>query len=245
MVILVLLPEPLQDLDGLVHRGRLDHDRLEAAFQRAVLLDVLPVLVEGRRPHALQLAARQRGLEHVGRVDGAFRGARAHQRVQLVDEQDDLLVLGDLVHDRLEPLLELPAVLGARDDRRHVEREHSVVAKHVGAEPVSDQQREALHDRRLPDARLADEHRVVLLPAREDLHHPLDLLGPPDGRVELPFGAELGQIAAEVVERGGLGFLLGLGRGAGRRRPGGPARRGLRHVAARGAGASRPGIVPG
>jgi hypothetical protein len=37
--------------------------------------------------------------------------------------------------------------------------------------------REPLDDRRLADARLADEHRVVLLAAREDLHHALDLLG--------------------------------------------------------------------
>src|SRR5438874_2079366 len=83
--------------------GRLDHHRLEPPLQRPVLLDVLPVFVQGRGADALQLAPRQRGLEHVGRVDGAFGGAGAHQGVELVDEQDDLLVLGDLVHDRLEP----------------------------------------------------------------------------------------------------------------------------------------------
>src|SRR3712207_9311472 len=71
------------------------------------------------------------------RSDCPFGGARAHQRVQLVDEQDDLLVLGDLVHDRLEPLLELAAVLRAGDDRGHVEREHPVVAQHVGADRKS------------------------------------------------------------------------------------------------------------
>src|SRR2546422_4525048 len=39
---------------------------------------------------------------HVGGVDGALGGPGAHQRVQLVDEEDDVLVLGDFVHDRLE-----------------------------------------------------------------------------------------------------------------------------------------------
>ena len=98
---------PLRISTVSVDRRRLDHHGLEPPLQRAVLLDVLPVLVQGRRADALQLAARQRGLQHVGRVDRAFGRAGAHQGVQLVDEQDDVLVLGDLVHHRLEPLLEL------------------------------------------------------------------------------------------------------------------------------------------
>ena len=69
------------------------------------------------------------GLSMLRRVDRAFGRAGADQRVQLVDEQDDVLVLRDLVHDRLEPLLELAAVLGAGDDRRHVERQHAMVAQ--------------------------------------------------------------------------------------------------------------------
>src|SRR4029078_64982 len=93
---------------------------------RAVLLDVLAILVERGGTDALQLAARERGLEHVAGVDRALRSTRAHERVQLVDEQDDLLVLRDLVHHRLEPLLELAAVLRAGDDRGPVERDHAV-----------------------------------------------------------------------------------------------------------------------
>ena len=59
---------------------------MEAPLERRVLLDVLAVLVERRRADAVQLPARQRRLEHVGRVDGALGAARTHQRVQLVDE---------------------------------------------------------------------------------------------------------------------------------------------------------------
>src|SRR6267143_1351443 len=74
VVILVALAQPLQDFDRLIHRGRIDDHRLEAPLQRAVLLDVLAVLVEGRGADALQLAARQRRLQHVGRVYGSFGG---------------------------------------------------------------------------------------------------------------------------------------------------------------------------
>ena len=229
VVILVALAQPLEDLDRLVERRRLHDHRLEAPLQRAVLLDVLPVLVQRRRADALQLAARQGRLEHVGRVDRALGRARPHQRVQLVDEQHDVAVLGDLVHHRLEPLLELPAVLGARDHRRHVQRQHPMVAQRVGAVAGRDQLGEALDDRRLAHPRLADQHRVVLLAPRQHLHHPLDLLLAADGRVQLVLPRQLRQVAAEVVQRRRLGLLLALLRRGGRR----GARPGLRrHLAA-------------
>ena len=69
--------------------GSLTKDRLEAARQRGVLLDVLAVFVERGRADAMQLAARQRGLQQVGGVHRAVGLAGADQRVHLVDEQDD------------------------------------------------------------------------------------------------------------------------------------------------------------
>ena len=70
--------------------GSLDEHRLEAPRERRVLLDVLAVLVERGGADAVQLAARQRRLQHVGGVHRAFGLAGADQRVHLVDEQDDL-----------------------------------------------------------------------------------------------------------------------------------------------------------
>ena len=79
---LVLVAQALHDLEALVAARRLDDDRLEAALEGAVLLDVLAVLVERGRADALDLAARERRLEHVGGVDRAFRAAGADQGVR-------------------------------------------------------------------------------------------------------------------------------------------------------------------
>ena len=49
----------MQDLDRLLERRLLDHDRLEAPLEGGVALDVLAVLVERRRADALELAARR------------------------------------------------------------------------------------------------------------------------------------------------------------------------------------------
>ncbi len=86
MMILVLLAKSLEDFDRLVDRRRIDDDGLEAALERAVLFDVLAILVKRGRADALQLAARERGLEHVAGVNRTFGSARTHERVQLVDE---------------------------------------------------------------------------------------------------------------------------------------------------------------
>ena len=90
VVDLVALLQPAQDRDRVLDARLVDHDRLEAALERGVLLDVLAVLVERRRADRAQLAAGEHRLEQVGGVDGALGGARADDRVQLVEEQDDL-----------------------------------------------------------------------------------------------------------------------------------------------------------
>ena len=166
--------------------GSRDEHRLEAARQRCVLLDVLAVLIEGGGAHAVQLAARQRGLQQVGGVHRPLALPGAHQGVHLVDEQDDrALGGGDLVEHGLQPLLELAAVFRAGDQRAHVEREQLLVLQALGHVAVDDAQGEALDDGRLADAGLADQDGVVLGAARQDLDGAADLLVAADDRVEL------------------------------------------------------------
>src|ERR671928_194286 len=68
---------------------------------------------------------------------------------------------------------------------------------------------EALDDRRLADAGLADQHGVVLRAAAEDLDDAADLLVAADDRVELALLGLLGQVAAVLLERAVL-LLAGL-----------------------------------
>ena len=201
MELLVAILHAHEDLDRFLLGRRIDLDRLEAALERAILLDVLPVLGGRRRADAADLAARQRRLEDIGGVERPFGRSRAHQRVQLVDEHDDVRVLGELLHDRLEALFELTAILRARDDQRDVEREDALVGEEVRHVAVDDLLREALDDRRLADARLADQHRVVLGAAAEHLLHALELVVAADQRVEQVLHRRFGQVAAELRQQ--------------------------------------------
>src|SRR4051812_38072442 len=213
VVLLVAVAQALEDLHGLVRRRLVDADLLEAPLQRGVALEVLAVLIQRRRADRLQLATGQRRLEDRGGVDRALRGPRADEVVELVDEQDDVAALGDLLHHLLQALLELAAVLRAGDEGGEIQRVDLLALEQLGHVGVRDALGEALDDGGLADARLADEHGVVLRAPREDLHDPLDLGLPAHDRVELAVRGQLGQVAAELVEQlRGLLALAALGR---------------------------------
>ena len=207
VVLLVALLDALEDLDRVLDRRLLDQHGLEAALERGVALDVLAVLVERRGADRLQLAASQRRLEDVGGVNRAFGRAGADQRVQLVDEQHAVAAVLDLFDDLLEALLELTAVLGARDERADVEREQALAHQRLGHVAGGDALGQAFDDGRLADARLADEGRVVLGAPREDLDDALDLLEAADDRIELARPRRGGQVHAQLVDDGGLARL--------------------------------------
>jgi hypothetical protein len=170
---------------GLVH-----DDRLEAALERGVLLDVLAVLVERGRADAVQLAPGQHRLEQVAGVHRAVGLAGADDQVELVDEEDDPAVaLLDLLQDGLEALLEFAAVLGAGHEGAHVEGEDGPVLQALRHVAAQDPLGQALDDRRLADAGLADQDRVVLGLAGKDADRAADLLVAADDRVELALAA--------------------------------------------------------
>ncbi len=209
VVLLVAVPEALEDLDGVRHRRLVDLDGLEATLQGGVLLEVLAVLVEGGGADGLQLAPGQHGLEDRGGVDGAFGGAGADQGVQLVDEQDDVAAGADLLEHLLEPLLEVTPVARAGDEGAEVEGVELLAGERLGHVVGGDGLGQAFDDGGLADAGLADEHRVVLGAPAEHLHDPLGLADPADDGVELLVTSQLREVAPELVEheRAGLAAL--------------------------------------
>ena len=205
----VPVAQAFEDLDRLFDGRLADHDRLEAPLERRVFLDMLAELVERRRADALQLAARKRRLDDVAGVDRAFGGARADQRVQLVDEEDDLAGgAADLVHDALHALFELAAVLRAGDQPGQIERDDAPVAQRLGNVALDDALRQAFGDRRFADAGLADERRIVLGAPRENLNDALDLVVASDDGIELVVARELREVASVRVERRSLALTF-------------------------------------
>src|SRR6186713_3136133 len=78
--------------------------------------------------------------------------------------------------------------------RAHVERQDALALEHLGHFAVDDSLREALDNRGLAHARLADEHGVVLGAAGEHLDGAANLVIAADHRVELAAGSTRSEV---------------------------------------------------
>ena len=161
---------------------------------------MLAVLVDGGGADHLDLTARQRRLEDGSGVDRALGRTGPDERVHLVDEQDDVARIHNLFDAFFQALLELAAILGARNERTHIKCEQTFASQDVRHLVRYDELRQALDDGGLAHARLADKQRIVLLAAGEHLHDPLDLACTADDRVELAVARLLCEIGAELLE---------------------------------------------
>ena len=202
MVDFVALTEPAQDRDRFLDAGLIDDHRLKTALERRILLDVFAILVERGGTDAVELTARQHRLQQVAGVHRTFGGARADHRVQLVDEEDDFARrLDDFLQHRLQPLFEFSTKLCARDQRSHIERDHTLALQALGHVAPNDAMSQSLDDRGLADAGLADQHGIVLGASGENLDHPTDFLVAADDWINFALRGELGEIAPVALER--------------------------------------------
>ena len=209
---LVPRPQSPKDLYRVLHRRLFYIHRLEPTLQGGVLLYVLPVFIQGRRPDTLQLASCQRRLQHRARVYRPLRRPRPDNLVYLVYEQDDLPpCLTDFVHYRLQPLFEFAPELAPRHHRPHVQRYHLPPLHRVRYVARDNSLGQSLGYGRLPHTGLTYDHRVVLRPPRQDLNNPPYLLFPTDHRVQLPPFRQFRQVGTVFLQGLVPAFRPGIG----------------------------------
>src|SRR5215475_13929846 len=128
--------------------------------------------------------------------------------MQLINKDDGILALHQLLHDGLEAFLKLAAILGARHDERKIEGEDALIREERWDVAIADTLRETFDNGGLADARLADENRIVLGAAAENLDHALNFRFAAHERIETALSGGLREVAAEFGEQRGL---LGTG----------------------------------
>ena len=155
VVVLVALLQSTQDADGAQLVRLVHHDGLETTLQGLVLLEVLLVFVQCRGTDGTQFAASQGRLQDVGSIHGTLATAGTHQRVNLVDEQDDTpFGLRHLVDDTLQAFLKLALVLGTGHQGTHVERVELLVLQVLGHVATDDTSGQSFYDGCLTRTRL-------------------------------------------------------------------------------------------
>src|ERR1700728_4028922 len=125
--LLVTVLDPEQNLDCVrLVRWRNLHG-LEAALERTVLLDRLAIFARRGCADALNLSARQRGLQDVGGVERTLGGSGSDQGMKLINKDDGVLRFHQFLHDGLQPFFELSAILGAGNDQGKVQSQDALV----------------------------------------------------------------------------------------------------------------------
>ncbi len=204
---LVPLFQSTQDRNGVLHSWLVHHYRLETPLQSLILLDILAVLVESSCADTVELAPCQHRLEQIAGVHGSVSLSGAHDRVELIDEQQDLAVaVFDLIENSLQSLLELAPVLCTCNEGAHIQRENLSVLQAVGHVPCDYSQGKTLGNGGLSDTGLTDENRVVLCLSGEDPDHVADLAVTADNRIQLSTASQVHQLLA-VLSQNIVGVL--------------------------------------
>ena len=173
---------------------------------RTIVLDC--GLFQGRRADALEFTAAEGRFDDVARIHRALGGAGTDDGVQLVDEKDHGLGAADFVHHRLDALLELASIFGARNHQCQVQRDDALIAQNLRHVARGDFLREALDDGRLAHTSLTDEDGIVLRATAKDLDDTFDLAASPDDRVHVALARKFREVTPECTKRRCLSVLL-------------------------------------
>ena len=130
VVVFVAVFDVVQNLQRLLVGGRLHLHLLEATLQCAVFLDRVAVFVECRCTDTLHRSACQCGFHDVGSIHRTGCRAGADDGVNLVDEDNDVLILLQLLHELLQALFKLSAILRTCHNGSHVERIDLLAEEH-------------------------------------------------------------------------------------------------------------------
>src|SRR5205085_2680201 len=107
----------------------------------------------------------------------------SNQGVQFVNHEHDIACLANLIHDFLQSLFKLAAVFGAGDKQADVELNNFLVHQNVRYICIRNSDGQTFGDGGFAHAGLADQHRVVLGTAAQNLNDAFNLFLAADDRV--------------------------------------------------------------
>ena len=205
MIDIVLMLQPLENLDGFVDGRLLDVDLLETAHDALALRHVAVVLLVGSGTNEADVASLEILLEHVGGIRSAIRASSgSYHVVNLVDIDDDIALLGSSVHHHLDAFLEVATILRSG---KHLSDVHAVDAgslEAVGHLILVDEFGKSEDEGCLSHTRLAHVQRIVFLGTAEHLYGAVEFFLAADERIVLVY--LVGDAGDELMPVGGMAF---------------------------------------
>jgi len=143
VVLFVAFLNVIEDFYCLFDCCGVNEHLLETAFQCAILLDMLAVLVKGCSANALNLTSCQCRLEHVCGIKRAAGSTCTHNGMYLVNKENDIFIFCQLIENSLHSLFKLSAVFRAGNNRCQVQCHNSFVEEYPRDISLGDPQRQS------------------------------------------------------------------------------------------------------
>ena len=207
----VTVPQTFQDQHRFLGARLFHQNRLETALQSGIFLDVFPVFIQGCRTDTLQFPTGKRRFQDIGCVNRSFGTSRPDQRVQLINEQDDVSGLADFIHDFFQPVFKLTAIFRSGHHGSHIQGHDPLVAQGFRNFPVHNSLGQTFGNRRFSDSRFTDQNRIVFGPAGQHLNHPFNLFAASDHRIQVAVMRSGRQVAGQAVQCGRVDLMMGAG----------------------------------
>src|SRR5260221_13124739 len=121
--------------------------------------------------------------------------------MQLIQKQNDLaLRVGHFLENRLQALLELAPELCPGDHRAHIQRDNALVLQAFWYIAIDNALAQPFDNGRLADACLADEYRVILGAAAQNLNDTPNLLVAPHDWIEFALAPNGSQVTPVLFQ---------------------------------------------
>ena len=165
-------------------------------------------LVQSSSADTLNFSPCKGRLKHIRCIDSALGSAGSHERMKLVNEQNNVLGPSDFVNNCLYSLFELPAIFRPGHHHRQVKHHNPLALEDFRHLLVDYLLAQALDNCGLADTCFAQQNRVVFRAPAEYLYQPLNLVLSADYRVKFIIGCQLRKVSAEAVKCRSLAFWL-------------------------------------
>ena len=162
-------------------------NRLESAFKRSVLFDVLVILCRCRCTNNPDLATRQCWFKNIACVHGTLSCACTHNQMYLVDENNRVCILFEFLHYFFKTFLELATIFCASDHSGKIQCDHTLVYQTVRYVFRNNTLCETFYDSSLTNTRLTNQYRVIFSSAIENSDNSTDLCFTTNDWIQLAF----------------------------------------------------------
>ena len=201
MIYLISFLQSSENGNGILNRRLIYHYRLETPFQCRILLDILPVFIEGCCTDAMQFSSGQHGLEQISRIHCAVAFSGSDNRMQLVDEENDIAIAClYFIENRFQTFLKLTTEFCTGNQCPHIQRKQPSVFQVIRYVSTDDSKCQSFCYGRFTHARFTYQAGIVFCFSGKNSDHITNFIIPADDRIKFLLAGKLHKILPVFIQ---------------------------------------------